>query len=326
MIWAIYLLIALITVLFLVPAFLGGPRSEFDSDAVKSTDAEADQEARDYFTQIEAVQQDETLSEAQRDAATLGLQRQLLERQARRREATNTGSGSPRLGLLMVALILAGGLGVYRYVGAPALTKPGALQMAALPSGPVNIPAQVPSGSPEAEMTRLVEQLAQRLATDRAEDAQGWLIYARSLMGLRRYEEALRAYDQVVALTQDDAAAIEERDRARAFIAERPVGEAPADGAEQGAMRGPTAADIEAAQSLSDEDRAAMIQGMVDSLRARLDDNPRDAAGWVRLLRARAVLGQEEAAANDIERLRAAFSDEPERVEAILVETGWSDE
>ncbi|MEL7232496.1 MAG: c-type cytochrome biogenesis protein CcmI, partial [Pseudomonadota bacterium] len=105
-----------------------------------------------------------------------------------------------------------------------------------------------------------------------------------------------------------------------------PVGEAPADGTEQGAMRGPTAADVQAAQSLSEEDRAAMIQGMVDGLSARLDDNPRDPAGWVRLLRARAVLGQEEAAANDIERLRAAFSDEPERVEAILVETGWSDE
>ena len=43
---------------------------------------------------------------------------------------------------------------------------------------------------------------------------------------------------------------------------------------------------------MSDEDRAAMIRSMVQRLAARLADNPDDLAGWRRLARAYAVLGE----------------------------------
>lgn len=56
--------------------------------------------------------------------------------------------------------------------------------------------------------------------------------------------------------------------------------------------RGPTAQQMAESQSMSEGDRQQMIQGMVSGLAERLKQNPRDRAGWERLMRARMVLGQ----------------------------------
>jgi cytochrome c-type biogenesis protein CcmH len=58
--------------------------------------------------------------------------------------------------------------------------------------------------------------------------------------------------------------------------------------------RGPGAADIAAAESMSPEARNSMIRTMVDSLAARLESNPDDLDGWLRLGRARQVLGEND--------------------------------
>jgi cytochrome c-type biogenesis protein CcmH len=72
-----------------------------------------------------------------------------------------------------------------------------------------------------------------------------------------------------------------------------PAGAAPA---------GPTAADMEAAAKLSPEQRSQMIAGMVDGLAQRLKGNGKDLPGWLRLVRAYAVLGRHDDA-------RAALAD-----------------
>lgn len=82
------------------------------------------------------------------------------------------------------------------------------------------------------------------------------------------------------------------------------------------APRGPTAADISAAEKMAPADRQQMIRGMVDGLAQRLQSNPGDAEGWLRLARARRVLG-EDAEANDA--LKHAAAAAPDRVD-ILVE------
>lgn len=64
------------------------------------------------------------------------------------------------------------------------------------------------------------------------------------------------------------------------------------DGGGPGASRGPTAGDIEAAQLLSPEERQAFVRSMVDQLAARLDAEPADPDGWLRLARAYIVLGE----------------------------------
>ena len=67
---------------------------------------------------------------------------------------------------------------------------------------------------------------------------------------------------------------------------------------------GPTAQDVAAAQSMSPEERQAMIRSMVDRLAARLEQNPSDKDGWARLARAYDVLGETEKA--EAARTRAA--------------------
>lgn len=81
------------------------------------------------------------------------------------------------------------------------------------------------------------------------------------------------------------------------------------------APRGPTAADIAAAQQMSPGDRQQMVRGMVDGLAARLADNPGDVEGWLRLARARRVLGEEDAAT---EALRRATEAAPTRVDVLV--------
>jgi len=51
-----------------------------------------------------------------------------------------------------------------------------------------------------------------------------------------------------------------------------------------------------AAQSMSPQEREAMVRSMVDRLAARLEQNPNDEEGWSRLARAYDVLGEPEKA------------------------------
>jgi cytochrome c-type biogenesis protein CcmH len=67
--------------------------------------------------------------------------------------------------------------------------------------------------------------------------------------------------------------------------------EAPAD-----QPRGPTAGDVEAAQDMTPEQRQAFIRSMVDQLATRLQAEPADPDGWLRLARAYVVLGEADKA------------------------------
>lgn len=71
--------------------------------------------------------------------------------------------------------------------------------------------------------------------------------------------------------------------------------------------------------------RQAMISGMVDGLAQKLKANPRDEAGWLRLMRARSVLGDAAAAARARNDALAAFAGDGAaqgRIRAAAVEIG----
>ena len=76
--------------------------------------------------------------------------------------------------------------------------------------------------------------------------------------------------------------------------------------------RGPTAADIEAAQSMTPEEQAEMIRGMVEGLASRLEDDPDDLTGWIRLGAAYRVLGQAEDASAALARAVELAPEDPE--------------
>jgi len=75
---------------------------------------------------------------------------------------------------------------------------------------------------------------------------------------------------------------------------------------------GPTAEDIAAAQEMSSEDQAAMIESMVARLAARLEDEPDDLAGWRQLGRSYGVLGDAGAAREAFEHAAALAPENPD--------------
>jgi cytochrome c-type biogenesis protein CcmH len=81
----------------------------------------------------------------------------------------------------------------------------------------------------------------------------------------------------------------------------------PPSGPSNGPANGPTQEQIDAASTMSAEDRGAMIEGMVASLDEKLRQNPRDLEGWTRLVRSYQVLGQPDAARDALKRGTAAL-------------------
>ncbi len=94
-----------------------------------------------------------------------------------------------------------------------------------------------------------------------------------------------------------DPATVEPSPEAVALAAARPASREKAPGAPAAASpAGPRRADVEAAARMSDAERAAMIRSMVERLADRLEENPGDVEGWLRLARAYEVLGETEKA------------------------------
>lgn len=151
------------------------------------------------------------------------------------------------------------------------------------------------------------------LATDPREPrARFYLGLAKAQAG--DVEGALQDWVDLVALSPADApwlASVREQiGRAAGELgvdvaALAPSAEAEALGAAPTAPR-LGAGDVDAAQEMTPEDRARMIRQMVERLAARLEAEPDDREGWLRLARAYDVLGEADKAAEA--RARAAAS------------------
>jgi cytochrome c-type biogenesis protein CcmH len=70
---------------------------------------------------------------------------------------------------------------------------------------------------------------------------------------------------------------------------------------------GPSREQLDAARSLPPGQQNEMARGMVDRLAARLRQNPRDAEGWIMLMRSRMMLNEPQAAAEALRSALAAF-------------------
>lgn len=91
--------------------------------------------------------------------------------------------------------------------------------------------------------------------------------------------------------------------------------------------KGPGPEDVQSAEATLPADRSAMIRDMVDGLANRLEGAPRDADGWIKLIRSRTVLGQSELASQALARgltVFAADAPERDRIAAAARELGVS--
>ncbi|MBY3036081.1 c-type cytochrome biogenesis protein CcmI [Rhizobium laguerreae] len=91
-----------------------------------------------------------------------------------------------------------------------------------------------------------------------------------------------------------------------------------ADQAAPGAPGNPTQQDVAAAETMSAGDRQQMIRGMVESLDAKLNEDPNNFEGWMRLVRSYAVLNDKDRAAGALKRGLAAFPPPGEQGRQLL--------
>ncbi|HEY0300806.1 MAG TPA: c-type cytochrome biogenesis protein CcmI [Rhizomicrobium sp.] len=80
---------------------------------------------------------------------------------------------------------------------------------------------------------------------------------------------------------------------------------------------GPSAADVAAAQGMTQDEQSQMIGGMVARLAERLKTNGDDVAGWQRLLRAYVVLGDRAKASAAAADARRALAGDPAKLRQI---------
>ncbi|EJZ20723.1 cytochrome c-type biogenesis protein [Rhizobium sp. Pop5] len=89
-------------------------------------------------------------------------------------------------------------------------------------------------------------------------------------------------------------------------------------GAGQAAPGNPTQQDVAAAENMSAGDRQQMIRGMVESLDAKLSQDPNNFEGWMRLIRSYAVLNDKDRATDALKRGLAAFPPAGEQGKQLL--------
>ena len=200
--------------------------------------------------------------------------------------ATASGARLKSLVLgLVPAVLLIGGVGIYLRVGTPNFE----------PISFAEYQAQQAAEMPDS-LDALVIELEARLAADPNPPADGYVLLARSYFRLGQVEAGLAAYDRAIALSEGAEAIVSERDRVIELLQNRAA--APQIDAEARAR-------IEA---MSADEQAAMIANMVDGLAMRLEQDPNDIEGWMRLIRARAVMGEVGQARRDLAAAHAVFT------------------
>lgn len=91
----------------------------------------------------------------------------------------------------------------------------------------------------------------------------------------------------------------------------------------------PTQDDVAAAENMNAGDRQQMIRGMVESLDAKLGQDPNNFEGWMRLVRSYAVLNDKDRAAEALKRGLAAFpppGEQGRQLQALARELGIATE
>ena len=223
-------------------------------------------------------------------------------------------------------------------------------------------------------LDNMVAQVEAHLEQNPA-DGRGWTVLAPVLARLGRYDDAVRAYRNVITYAGDSAErrsdlgealamvaggvvtaeAKAEFERAVAQSADEPkanyflglaaeqdgrqadaaaiwrgiLAKAPADApwrplveaalARVGVSAAPALSSeaMAAAKDMNEDDRGAMIHGMVDRLATRLKQNGDDVEGWLRLMRAYMVMGERDKAASALVEARQAVANDTERLRQL---------
>lgn len=285
MIWAILIGLFAILGLYIMYPFL---RTQ------AAVPAQALEEAKAQRATVDADEAAGRLSPQAAGEARDALDRRILALLDERQTETD-GERIKSLALFIVpATLLLGGVGIYTQVGCPSYEP---ITFAEYQAEQV---AQLPD-----TLEGLVVELSARLEADPNPPAEGYVLLARSYGRLQQADNAMAAYAKAIELSDGAPAIVEERDRMIQLFRDRST--APA--------IDPETRDRIAA--MSPEEQAAMIENMVEGLAVRLEQDPNDIQGWLRLIRARAVMGDLPQAQRDFETASALFAAETPEGQAL---------
>ncbi len=123
-----------------------------------------------------------------------------------------------------------------------------------------------------------------------------------------RKDEAIATWQKMRAGLPEGSPWLDAVDRAlaRAEAPETPV------------TNGPSKEEMEAAAAMSPEDRASMIAGMVARLDEKLKQNPKDAEGWMQLIRSYLVIGEADKAKDALKRAVSVFGPGSEQAKNLV--------
>ncbi|MEQ1576280.1 MAG: tetratricopeptide repeat protein [Hyphomicrobium sp.] len=161
----------------------------------------------------------------------------------------------------------------------------------------------------------MIARLVKRLE-DEPGDKNGWRTLGWSYENTGQFGDAVKAYETALALdpqnTELAAAVSSAKSKTEGKQAAGPSTTPGASTSPDNAKQDAATPAVEAASGPGDQQ--AMIRSMVERLAARLETAPKDAEGWLRLMRSRTVLGEKDLAQEALRKALAAFaSDKAER-------------
>jgi cytochrome c-type biogenesis protein CcmH/NrfG len=159
----------------------------------------------------------------------------------------------------------------------------------------------------------MIQRLETRLKAS-PDDVNGWQMLGWSYFNTGRFGDAANAFEKALQLNpgSTDIKASYEEAKAKASGSANTEAALPAQGsAGSGSAAVSGAGQHPAPGAMSALDSGDPIRGMVDRLAQRLESSPRDADGWIQLMRSRLVLGEEDVAQKALQKALEVFSDDP---------------
>lgn len=171
------------------------------------------------------------------------------------------------------------------------------------------------------DVNAMIARLAARLETA-PKDIEGWRMLGWSYYHTERYEQAATAFGRALELDPNSAKLKLSYEEAKAA---GDISKATAPMQTGSLNEAAGAGNMPAPDAMPPGNQDAAIRSMVDGLAKRLEKSPRDADGWINLMRSRVVLGEAEKASTALRKARQAFSDDEAasgRINSAAVELG----
>ncbi|NEI55310.1 c-type cytochrome biogenesis protein CcmI [Rhizobium leguminosarum] len=168
-------------------------------------------------------------------------------------------------------------------------------------------------------VTEEARQVLEQSLTLEPDNPRARFYIALSMEQAGRPDEARQAFEALAKQSPADAPWLPLVNQHIAMNGGAPAGAGSvAPGANPAAPGNPTQQDVAAAETMNAGDRQQMIRGMVESLDAKLSEDPNNFEGWMRLVRSYAVLNDKDRAADALKRGLAAFPPPGEQGRQLL--------